>query len=236
MTRRADDRIRRWVRLYTRGVTEDIARDRQQEIDSDLFEYRAAARIAGMSEAGVDRAIMRRGFVGIAADISWRERELRRSYAAKLASLPPVRRRSIGRVVVATYVLGGLLVGLGALAVVRLWTPGGANALVPTIREGILAATIACLVSLYFATRPSSRVPGMLGLAVAAIPLTYGVMTGMEGISARGAYVLYRLALLMPSEVTHWVTELAPGILLAILLYWGALWLRRSSPDTTATK
>ena len=143
MTRRADDRIRRWVRLYTRGVTGEIARDRQQEIDSDLFEYRAAAQATGMSDVRADRAIIRRGFGGIGADISWRERELRRSHASKLAALPPARRRSIGRVVVASYVLGALLVGLGVLAVVRLWTPGGTGFLVPTIREGILAATIA---------------------------------------------------------------------------------------------
>lgn len=182
-----------------------------------------------MSEERASRAIAWRSFGGIGADVMWRERELRRAHRAAMLSLSSAQQRSINRVTAITVVLGAFLVGLGVVAVVRLLTPGGTNHMAPTNREAILVATVACIVSLFFVIRPTSRVAGVLGLAIAVVPLTFGVMRGLDGISARASYLLFRLLNYLPGEMTVWALYLGPGLLAALFFCGSALWLRRHS-------
>lgn len=72
----ADERaaalVRWWVRLYTRHLPSAVARDRQAELTSDLWEECAAARAAGKSPAATTRSVLSRALAGVPADIAWR--------------------------------------------------------------------------------------------------------------------------------------------------------------------
>ncbi|MGH9032902.1 MAG: hypothetical protein ACRDZV_12310 [Acidimicrobiia bacterium] len=73
---------RRWVRSYTRGLSDEVRTARCEEIDSDLHEHRTTGAHGA--------AIVGRTLRGVAADVSWR-REERRAVEAINGRLTGVR-------------------------------------------------------------------------------------------------------------------------------------------------
>lgn len=63
-----------WVDRYTRGLGEDVRAERRAEIESDMWEHRAAA---GGGGRGVGLAIVSRCVRGVPADLSWRRARAR---------------------------------------------------------------------------------------------------------------------------------------------------------------
>jgi hypothetical protein len=64
----ADRGARRWVRTYTRGLPQEEANRRRDELASDLYEHRAAS---GQSHSQ-QLQVLGRVLWGIPADLSWR--------------------------------------------------------------------------------------------------------------------------------------------------------------------
>lgn len=76
----AEGLTRRWVSLYTRGLSADVRVARRAELESDLWEHRQWSTTEGRRSSRLAIEIVERLFAGMAADLSWRveHRRLRR--------------------------------------------------------------------------------------------------------------------------------------------------------------
>jgi len=81
--------VRRWVRLYTRGLPAGIRQDRRDEIDDDLWCQALEASEAGRADRSLAAEVVTRLVLGIPADLSWRAEQ------ARLAGEKAQRRRDI---------------------------------------------------------------------------------------------------------------------------------------------
>jgi hypothetical protein len=84
--RAGDATARAWTAVYTRGLPDDVAARRRDEIASDLFEH---ADELGPS-TGQQLAVVGRVLWGIPADLSWR-REARASRPRRVPSGEPMK-------------------------------------------------------------------------------------------------------------------------------------------------
>jgi VIT1/CCC1 family predicted Fe2+/Mn2+ transporter len=114
--------VARWVRFYTRNLPAALAQRRIEEIDADLHDHIADGRAHGSGDRRIALGILSRMVRGLAADVSWRGRRMRRSTvriglaAAFGLSLPLLAMQVTDQVDwrVADFVLAGmLLVGTG---------------------------------------------------------------------------------------------------------------------------
>jgi hypothetical protein len=96
MIRAGDAAARGWTSIYTRGLPDDVATRRRDEIASDLYEH---ADELGPS-SGQQLAVVGRVLWGIPADLSWR-REARASHARRVTSGEPMKLNRVMQVVVA---------------------------------------------------------------------------------------------------------------------------------------
>lgn len=71
-TDRARDLVADWTLLLVRGLPETLARDRFDEIASDLWEHQHAAAAHGRSSLGTAAGILLRALRGVPADLQWR--------------------------------------------------------------------------------------------------------------------------------------------------------------------
>ena len=76
---RARDLVADWTLLLVRGIPETVARDRFDEIASDLWEHQHDAAAHGRSSLGIAAAILLRALRGVPADLQWRWTVGRRS-------------------------------------------------------------------------------------------------------------------------------------------------------------
>jgi hypothetical protein len=76
---RARDLVADWTLLLVRGLPETVARDRFDEIASDLWEHQHDAAAHGRSPLGIAAAILLRALRGVPADLQWRRTVGRRS-------------------------------------------------------------------------------------------------------------------------------------------------------------
>ena len=70
---RTADLVRRWVRLYTRGLPTPVAERRIEEIDADLLEHIAHERAEGVADRRIAFGIASRLIRGLPADAAWRD-------------------------------------------------------------------------------------------------------------------------------------------------------------------
>ena len=70
---------RRWVRVYTTGLPRQVARERRDEIASDLWEHAADAGAAGAESRATAAQILGRTVCGVGADFAWLLDELKGS-------------------------------------------------------------------------------------------------------------------------------------------------------------
>jgi hypothetical protein len=64
--------VRRWVRLYTRGLPAELRDGRRNEIDADLWSQLEEAALLGRTSRSTNTEILIRWLAGIPADLSWR--------------------------------------------------------------------------------------------------------------------------------------------------------------------
>lgn len=99
--------VRRWVRLYTRGLPAEVRRNRCDEIESDLWSQNQDALANEGQDASLAAEIFTRLVLGVAADVDWRLDQ------GRLADRTITRQATAGsRLVALLAVLGGL--GLAA--------------------------------------------------------------------------------------------------------------------------
>ncbi len=68
---------RGWVRVYTAGLPRQVARERRDEIASDLWEHAVDAGAAGAGARATAAQIFGRAVLGMPADIAWHVGELK---------------------------------------------------------------------------------------------------------------------------------------------------------------
>jgi hypothetical protein len=72
ITRRSAGLVRRWVELYTRGLSVDVRDARREEIEADLWEQLGEAKVSGRPDRSTGAEILMRLALGLPADLSWR--------------------------------------------------------------------------------------------------------------------------------------------------------------------
>jgi hypothetical protein len=109
MSRRASALVRRWVALYTRGLTPDVREARREEIEADLWSQTEDQRRSGALSGAGSTAILSRLVRGLWADITWRLDQRRTP-----PQPAPARSHPLGSVVAATCAIAG---GAGLFAI-----------------------------------------------------------------------------------------------------------------------
>jgi hypothetical protein len=66
-------RARVWARLYTCGLDPDVRDRRRDELDADLWDHQADARLRSESDAAVSAVIVLRAMRGAFDDVRWRQ-------------------------------------------------------------------------------------------------------------------------------------------------------------------
>jgi len=167
---RSDRAVLAWGRWYTRDLPGDIAADRIAELESDVFEERAAAG----SDPGVGSSILWRAVRGVPADLAWRSARLHAAALTAPAGTFPLAMPALAHVATA------LLLAWGVLIVVRVgsglidgsWV--GAWDLVAAGLVGLGLALIGSALTMV----PEARWLGALWLAVASyVLLRFGMYT-----------------------------------------------------------
>ncbi|MEV1128883.1 hypothetical protein [Agromyces sp. NPDC049794] len=95
-----------WGRWYTLDLPGDMANDRLAELESDLFEHRAAAG----GGAGVGSAILWRAVRGVPSDVSWRFSRLRRTALSAPHGTFPLALPAIAHLATAALLTWGVFV------------------------------------------------------------------------------------------------------------------------------
>jgi hypothetical protein len=135
-----------WVRLYTLGLDEPVARRRIEELDADVHDHIAQQRAAGVSDRRIALVIASRLVRGMVADAAWRRRQPPSSahtstWEKRMPVSKPVS-RSAARVVAAVAVV--LAVPLVAMIVSEdvAWGVGD------FMLAGVLVAAIATILEM----------------------------------------------------------------------------------------
>ncbi|KQZ09586.1 hypothetical protein ASD23_15395 [Agromyces sp. Root1464] len=160
---RADRAVLAWGRWYTRDLPAEVAADRIAELESDVFEERAAAGDA----AGAGRSIVGRAIRGVPADLAWRVARLRGLSLTAPRGTFPLALPALAHVATAMLLAWGVLivVRVGAGMLDGSWA--GARDLVAAGVVGLGLALIGSALSLV----PEARWLGSLWLAVASYVL-----------------------------------------------------------------
>ena len=125
---RAAELVGRWVRFYTRGLPEPVARRRIDEIAADLHDHAVHEQARGTSDRHIALSILSRMARGLISDALWRRTRLLKGDRVKSFVAVFVPALAVAAIGVAAIVLGesddapglvlfGTLLIVGALAV-----------------------------------------------------------------------------------------------------------------------
>ena len=118
---RAPSTVLAWCTWYTRGLADDVATERHDEIAADLHDHRVDALRRDEPAGRHARAVVTRALLGAPADLSWRSHQLRIARSARRQEKQmSVSSRRDARTTVA-YVLGGLVVAWSTVSAGMLW-------------------------------------------------------------------------------------------------------------------
>ncbi len=168
---RAERIVRRWVRLYTRGLPGPIAERRIEEIDADLHDHIAHERARGTSDRRTAAGITGRMLRGVAADASWR------------GQMSPADRRSVTRVAAVTTFI--LLIPLVAMQ----FTDEVVWGVFDFIFMGALLATSGLLLE-YAVRNPGNVVLRVCASAIAVFAIFFGAAADAPGLTLFGFLLL----------------------------------------------
>jgi hypothetical protein len=193
---RAAEFVSSWCRWYTRGLPEDAAQTRYEELHSDLFDQRADATEIGASSAQAARAILVRAARGVPADLSWRTHQLRAARSAR------AQERSMNDTAIST---GATTTARVLAALVAAWAVFAAIAQGAT-SDGTAWAigttilfTVGAALALYgvwvIGRRPVS---GAMSAAAAAVlttaPLWWSVIIPVLGVAVAAGLIVYAVS------------------------------------------
>ncbi|SMG26625.1 hypothetical protein [Agreia pratensis] len=207
--------VLRWVALYTRGLPEGAARDRADEIASDLFEHNAAAVAADQSKRATTLSILTRALTGMGADVLWRERQLQQEHRRQLSVASPALRTRYSRVARGAVALGAAVAILTLASTIRVLTNVPTAWGVSSV-TGQIAVTVGVLLALLALLRSSSRILGALFFAALSLPLCLAVAQNTMYISLTLAQVMQ--SALAPFAATSYYLAFAVLFIPAYLL------------------
>lgn len=189
----ASDAVLRWCAWYTRGLPEQLAAERRDEIASDLHEHAAWASEQGIPATRLVRGIRWRMLGGVFADLSWRRRALRQNETAESAVL---RRNARGGLPVLAYTLALLVLVAGGVVLIRVWVTAGPGSAAfhaqGTASAALAVAASACALALM--ARRHTRWVGALWMIVAVYCLVRYGTKALVFASATSSELVYSAA------------------------------------------
>ena len=189
-----------WCDWYTRGLPDDIALERRDELASDLHDHRADALVRAEADGRHARAVVTRALLGAPADLSWRSHQLRVARSARRQEKQmSVAARRDGRMTVA-YVLGSLVAAWSAVVSVGLLY----NVVAPDRNDedrlwgwSVGLAALVCLGLAVWGLTALARRPraACIALAVASVVttvwMTWALWLAAVGVLVAGFFVVY---------------------------------------------
>ncbi|MFC5503121.1 hypothetical protein ACFPJ4_12800 [Lysinimonas soli] len=175
----AQSRVDRWCAVYTRGLPEEVASERREELAADVLDHTEWSAFQGNRPRAIARAITWRTIKGIPSDLAWRRAQLRAVDSAGYRMRP-----FDGWLLLGATALGIGLVALALTAVIRDGNGiliGDASAM-PT-----LVAALGIMCGLLLLLREQTRPLGSLWIAAGApVVVTVGV-----GLLAKNTTLLF---------------------------------------------
>jgi len=214
----SDTIVRSWVQWYTSALPEDVARDRRDEIASDIYEQRAD------STRSATLPILARSIRGMPADLSWRRAQLRATRTTAPELFASHRSNSLAFGVPLAAAVVTVLWGVYVLSRITV------NVLAGDIRPfsetaiTMIAFTLLAASGTVLYARPRTRTVGCAALGISAIVLlpagswalaslsaTVGVLTVNIGPwnYAAGAFAA-GFALVFLASAVWWLPERSP--------------------------
>ena len=172
---RAASLVSRWVRLYTRDLPAQVAERRIGEIDADMHDHIAHERAQGAGDRGIALGVAARMLRGMAADASWRGRNIARSTRKDASTMDKPASRSALRVGLATALV--VLLPLAGSLVSDDWNWGVAD----FVLAAALVAGTGMLLELA-ARKPGSVVFRLAAAAVAVAAIVLGEADDAPGL------------------------------------------------------
>jgi hypothetical protein len=225
----ASDRVLRWCALYTRGLPEAVAKERRDELLSDLHEQREDADARPAAQRALGRAIQGRAVRGVLSDLSWRSAQLRQAPLEVRGGVST--RAPMGRLLAASYVIGSLIAWASAFSAVH--ATGLSNSMLVHPGEYFSVASVVALTALVLLSRPRMRAIGAVLLGLIAVPAWWLFLT---------VPVSWTLSVLSDSLVPNSIPflgrlllALSPAALVSLFFFAVALTGARSAPGRRRT-
>jgi hypothetical protein len=154
-----------WVRFYTRGLPNPLARRRATEIDADLHDHIAHERASGISDRRIALGIASRMVRGVAADIAWRRRQPKVAASPSTPEKTTKTNRRLYRSALRVAVGVALILSLPLVAMQFtdevVWT------LADFVVAGVLLTTLG--VALELAVRKAGNLATAIGIAAVGV-------------------------------------------------------------------
>ena len=186
--------VRRWVRVYTRGLAAQVRQDRLDEIDGDLWSQAHDAAASARSEHSEAIEILVRLLLGVPADLSWR---IERHRLTGNVVSPQTSARVSVRPVALMAIFGGaswvaLPIAQGIVGESWTWILSVLGTLAMAL------ATMGLILSVQDRIRPGLAVVSALGTSIGALSIggAYGGLIGLLLGSAIVASELGRMGAL----------------------------------------
>ena len=191
--RRTTELVGAWCRWYTRDLPADTARDRCDELRSDLFDQCADGAEQGTSPGRLARSILARAARGVPADLSWRTHQLRTARSAGAREAPMSNTINRDGWSTTARVLSAVVAAWAVVAAVGM----GATTDGSTWASGVMAAFVLGLVLALYGMWALPRRPraGAVASAVAAVlttvPLVWFVVLPVLGVAIAAFFVVF---------------------------------------------
>ena len=183
--------VLRWCLWYTRGLDSEVARDRQNELASDLHEQLATAQASGVDGWKTHASILARAIAGAPADLSWRAGRLG---AGEIVQAVHRRNRINEAFALVVFLVGITVVGGGIYLYARLVRALDLQVItyVPGATAPIIVLTLIGLIGCGLLLRRSTRGWGSLLLILPSAVLPILAVGLLYTISATaGAFIGY---------------------------------------------
>ena len=189
---------RGWVRVYTTGLPRQAARERRDEIASDLWEHASDAGAGGAGARATAAQIFGRAVVGMPADVAWHVGELK----------GPQMETAENRTLIFAAVVAVLSIVMGILMLIGLsqgsWSLDDAGG--PAIGAFYVFATVA-------------GIAGPLVAVVGVHALRRAQAEGHSLTRSRTVLIVGTLGVALLGAALFW-TIIGPLIAIGILWFW----------------
>lgn len=224
---RAGGLVLRWAAFYTRDLDPRIARERVDELTSDLWEQHEAASATGASRIRLAASVLGRLVRGVPDDLAWRRARL--GAVAERGS--PFARWERSGLAGLALLVGLCLVAVGAFATVRLavdvvrW----GEVVYPAASATVVVAFVACVVGTGLMLRPRTRWLAAMWLAAGGAALMSAVLPALVATSATVSSAVYNAFGQDSYAITTGAMPWLAGGLAATYLLLALVWMPPSA-------